>query len=167
MYCPNCGNKTSAGHRFCRSCGLGLEKIAQSLVEQLPTKLDENLRERKNKIERLGVAALSIFGVGVLSLILYGVCWVILVEGKVLEGVGLLAFFVIVACGLLSVYLFAKADEVKEAEAKRPAEQPEELAEKDASAKLLAEGSLEPIPSVTERTTELLFAEKKGGIKGS
>lgn len=168
MYCPNCGNKTSAEQKFCRSCGLGLEKIAQSLVEQLPTKLDESLQERKNKIERLGVAALSSFGVGVLSLILYGIVYrVILVQGRVLEGVGLLAVIALVACGLLSVYLFAKADEIKEAKTKRWAEQPQELPEKDTTAKLLPEGYLEPLPSVTERTTESLFAEKKGGAKRS
>lgn len=166
MYCPNCGNKTSAEQKFCRSCGLGLEKIAQSLVEQLPMELDKSLREQKNRIERLGVAALSVFGVGVLSLILYGLVYrVILVEGRVLEGLGLLAFIAIVACGLLSVYLFAKAEEVGGAKAKRPAEQPEGLAEKGATARLLPEGHLEPIPSVAERTTELLLAEKKGTAK--
>ena len=30
MYCPNCGKTNSPEQRFCRSCGLGLEKIVQS-----------------------------------------------------------------------------------------------------------------------------------------
>lgn len=168
MYCPNCGNKTSAEHKFCRSCGLGLEKIAQSLVEQLPTKLDQSLQERKNKIERLGVAALSVFGLGILSLIIYGVVYrVMIVQGRVWEGAGILAVIAVIACGLLSVYLFAEANEVGQAKTKRQAEQPEELPEKNTTAKLLPEGHLEPIPSVTESTTELLFAEKKGGAKAS
>lgn len=89
----------------------------------------------------------------------------ILVHGRVLEGVGLLAFIAIVACGLLSVDPFAKAEEVGGAKAKRLAEQPEGLAEKGATARLLPEGHLEPIPSVAERTTELLFAEKKSAAR--
>jgi uncharacterized membrane protein YvbJ len=67
MYCPNCGSKTSTDQRCCRSCGLGLERIVESLAEQLPTKLDASLQERKNNLERLGVVALSIFGFGVLG----------------------------------------------------------------------------------------------------
>jgi hypothetical protein len=35
------------------------------------------------------------------------------------------------------------------------------------TAKLLPQSDLEPIPSVTEGTTELLFAEKNGGAKAS
>lgn len=86
---------------------------------------------------------------------------------RVLEGFGYLAVITIIACGLLSVYLFAKADEVKQAKTIRPAEQPEELLEKNTTAKLLPEGDFKPIPSVTERTTESLFAEKKSGAKES
>ena len=57
MYCPNCGNKNAEGQKFCRSCGLGLEKIAQSVSEQLPTVTVKNLQERTEKLERLGVAS--------------------------------------------------------------------------------------------------------------
>lgn len=162
MYCPNCGNTTSSEQSFCRTCGLGLEKIAQSLDEQLPAKLDKTLQDRKDKIERLGVAALSVFGLGILGLILYGIVYrVILVQGRVLEGVGLLGFIILVACGLLSVYLFAKADEVKKAQNTRLATQSGELTEKRTTAKLLPDDSREPVASVTERTTDFLLAEKR------
>lgn len=68
MYCPNCGTKTSTDQNFCRSCGLGLEKIALSLNEQLPTKVDLTLQQRKERLEKMGVAAISVFGLGALSL---------------------------------------------------------------------------------------------------
>ena len=67
MYCPNCGNRNSTDQKFCRSCGLGLQKVAQTLSEQLPTKLDVTLQQKKERFEKLGVAALSIFGAGVLA----------------------------------------------------------------------------------------------------
>ena len=70
MYCPNCGNKNADDQNFCRSCGLGLEKIALSLNEQLPTVAVQSLQERKEKLERLGVALLSVFGLGVFGFLL-------------------------------------------------------------------------------------------------
>ena len=63
MFCPNCGAKTSVEQKFCRACGLGLEKIALSLTEQLPTRADDNLPSaEKARLERWGLAALSVFG---------------------------------------------------------------------------------------------------------
>jgi hypothetical protein len=73
MYCPNCSTKISPEQKFCRTSGLGLEKIVQSLGEQLPTQPDETLLARKNKLERLGMNALTIFGLGVFGLRLHGV----------------------------------------------------------------------------------------------
>lgn len=164
MYCPNCGTNTSLDQKFCRSCGLGLEKIALSLAEQRPTKLDENLKERKNRLEQLGVIALSIFGVGVLSLFLYMVgSKLMLSQGKLVAALAVLGLIIILGSGLLSVLLFAKATEVEEAGNKRRLQTPDV----DQTGKLLEEGHLEPVPSVTESTTELLFAEKKNDTKRS
>lgn len=161
MYCPNCGNKSSTEQRFCRSCGLGLEKVTQTLVEQLPTKLSESLQERKDRLERLGVAALSVFGLGVLGIILYGIVYkLMMTQGKVMTGLALLGFLVMAGCGLLSVILFAKANEVEQSKTKRVLPVPEDLTPSETTRELLPEGRLEQIPSVTEGTTELLFAER-------
>jgi hypothetical protein len=147
---------------------LGLEKIAQSLTEQFPTRLDESFQERKNKLERLGVIALSIFGVGVLGFFLYMVGYkLMLTQGKILAALGLIGIVVVLGCGLLSVILFAKAKEVEEVTTKRRLQQAGEMPEAEGTAKLLPESNLEPVPSVTERTTELLFAEKKTGARGT
>jgi hypothetical protein len=168
MYCPNCGNKSSTEQRFCRSCGLGLEKIAQSLTEQLPTQLDESLQERKERLERLGVAALSVFGVGILSFILYSVFYkLMLTQGKILAGLALLALIIVMGCGVASAFLFAMAKEAKEASAKRQMKEPAELRPGAGTMELLPEAHPEPIFSVAERTTDLLFAENKSDAKES
>jgi hypothetical protein len=168
MFCPNCGTKSSAEQRFCRSCGFGLEKTAQSLAEQLPAEMDENLQARKERLERLGMILLSMFGAGILGLILYGIVYkMILVQGRAWEGLGLLALIVMIACGLLSVVLFAKANEAAEASGQRKIREPEKLSHAETTGKLLPETKLEPVPSVTERTTDLLFAEKKKSVKES
>lgn len=160
MFCPNCGNKTSTEQKFCRACGLGLEKIALSLGEQLPTRVDETLLARKERLEKIGVAALSVFGLGLLAVILYALGEKILLRGDIFEALTMLGVFVMIACGLVSVFLFARAKELGEQAGKRQL-QPTTTEKKSSTRELLPEGTMEPVPTVTERTTELLFVETK------
>lgn len=158
MFCPNCATKISADQKFCRSCGLALDKIVESLSEQLPTKLDVSLQAQKNKLERLGMTALSIFGLGLFGLLLYGVGYkLMLTQGEIVAGLAILGLIVLIGSGLLSVILFAKANELKAANSH--IRSPEELGESSPTANLLNEGHIEPLPTVTERTTELLLAK--------
>ena len=160
MYCPNCGTKTSADQNFCRACGLGLEKIALSVNEQLPAKMNRSLQEQKERFEKLGVAALSVFGLGVLSFIAYSIGYKLMVsKGDILTGLAMIGFIIMIACGLASVILFAKAGEVGKGATKRPSQT--DLSSGESTKELLTEGHFEPIPTVTERTTELLTVEKR------
>jgi hypothetical protein len=162
MYCPNCGKETSVDLNFCRACGLGLEKIAQSLADQFPTTLDQNQQQLKEKFQRKGMIALSIFGLGILSMFLYGVVYkVMIVQGRVFEGAVLLLLMTLVSSGLFAVYQFAKANEIGEASKKRR----EIGANETPTSKLISEGYLEPVPGVTERTTDLLLVERKASTK--
>ena len=159
MYCPNCGKQTAPDQKFCRACGLGLDKIAHSLGEQLPARIDETLVAQKERFEKLGVAALSVFGLGLLSIFVYLAGKELIQKGDLREALFTLGLFVMFACGLISVFLFAKAkelgDKAKQRQLPGPTEKPGSTKE------LLNEGDFEPVPTVTERTTELLFAEKR------
>lgn len=161
MYCPNCGTKTSTDQNFCRACGLGLEKIASSLSEQLPARVDQSLQARKDRLEKLGVGALSVFGLGVLSFLVYSVGYKLMVShGNLLAGLAIIGFVIMIACGLTSVVLFAKAKELGDEATKRRPQQ--DLSKgHEATKELLTEGHFEPVPSVTDRTTELLAVEKR------
>jgi hypothetical protein len=159
MYCPNCGKQTATDQKFCRACGLGLDKIAQSLGEQLPARVDETLLARKERMEKLGVAALSVFGLGLLSILVYMIGEKLLAKGNLFEALVILGFAIMFACGLVSVFLFARAKELGDEATKR--QLPTSIEQNSPTRELLAEGRMEPVPTVTERTTELLFAEKR------
>ena len=161
MFCPNCGNQNSVDQKFCRSCGLGLQKIAHSLSEQRPTQLNLSLQQKKERFEKMGVVALSIFGGGVAIPILYGIFYKLMwSQGKVLAGLGMLALLLVLASGLISVILFAKANEVVEKPAKEPA-LPPELGPANTN-ELPAPGPQPPlVRSVVEGTTELLPQKQK------
>jgi hypothetical protein len=168
MYCPNCGNQNSTEQKFCRSCGLGLQKVAQTLSEQLPTKLDVSLQQKKERFEKLGVAALSIFGAGLAIPILYEILYTTMwTQGKFVKGLGMLALLLVLACGLISAILFAKANEVKETAANRTPTEPLVLKPGEDTGRLLHESvPAQPVFSVADRTTELLPAEKKSTDDG-
>ena len=160
MYCPNCGNKTSTEQKFCRACGLGLEKIALSLGEQLPARIDDSLLARKERLEKWGVAALSVFGLGVLAILVYAVSQKLITTGNLITFLPLIGLLIMFGCGIGSVILFALAKEAGDQAGKR--QLPSSTTEKSSSTReLLPEGRLEPVPTVTERTTELLFVEKQ------
>jgi len=156
MYCPNCGKTNSAEQKFCRSCGLGLEKIVQSIAEQLPREeLDKQLQDRTRVVDRwlniIGGTALSILVVSVLSGIIYKI---IIVKGEVLEGSIFLAFVLaIILFALLAFYQNSMLKSATKGQIGRP--HPKDTAE------LLPGSSAESLSSVTERTTELLMAERK------
>lgn len=82
-------------------------------------------------------------------------------QGKVIAGLGLLALIIVLGCGLLSVVLFAKANEVKETPAK-PAlpDDPQLHAGPDTRALLEHSAPETPVFSVADRTTELLPQNK-------
>lgn len=144
---------------FCRSCGLRLEKVVATLSEQLPTKVDLTLQQQKERYEKMGMAALSVFGLGVLGFILYSVGYrLMMTQGNILAGLAIIGFLVMVVCGLGSVILFAKAKEVGEGAAKRP--QSVAGSGVETTKELLTEGHFEPVPSVTDRTTDLLTVDR-------
>ncbi|HEU4835612.1 MAG TPA: zinc ribbon domain-containing protein [Pyrinomonadaceae bacterium] len=159
MYCPNCGNKNAEDQNYCRACGLGLEKIAQSVSEQLPSVAVKSLQERKERLERLGVASLSVFGLGIFGFLLYNIfSKLLLSQGLFVAVLAVLAAIIFLGSGLVSVVLFAKAKELKEAAGNRQLNPSGDTAE--TTGKLL-EPHQQPAFSITDRTTNLLPVDAK------
>ena len=159
MYCPSCGKSTSVEQKFCRACGLSLEKIAQSLAEQLPsTQLNEDLEDRKRKVERwLTLLLGSAFGVIVVTVLGALIYKIIITKGDFLLGFALLVLFIALMAALI---LVVYRESLREALAKRQLSQAA-LPQPEPTGKLLTESHFQPVPSVTEPTTELLVERKQ------
>jgi hypothetical protein len=161
MYCPNCGKATSIEQKFCRACGLSLEKTAQSLVEQhAANDLDKTLQEKQRIVElwiKITVgSSISIVTVAVLWGIIYGL---MISKGQILKGLGFLGFILgLITFALLVVY---RESLLKKSTGRLPA-QTSPLPQAENNPKPLPEASVEPLSSVTEHTTELLKVEKRG-----
>jgi hypothetical protein len=154
MYCPNCGRTNTPRQKFCRSCGLSLEKIAQEIALQLPAEeVGKHLQVRQRRVE----CGLHIVAGSTISLVVGGVVWgiiyeIILVKGEVLAGSLFLSFVVGL---LLFAGLAVYRDSLLKASGKRQV-MPQKTSQAEETANLLPESFSEVTPSVTERTTELL-----------
>jgi hypothetical protein len=173
MFCPNCGTKTEAGQKYCRACGLSVEKLAGLISEQLPAgalagstpEEVARLLRRKRKVERLLVGLGVTGGVGLVLAIMAAVIFgVIIGKGEPVKGGIILAFIVL---GVIALALVFYRDSLTDSLTARGVsdEKPKKLEGGAATSKLLPEPHFEPIPSVTDRTTELLAAEPKRTTK--
>ncbi len=162
MFCPNCAKENSVEQKFCRACGLNLEKSAESLLLQLPDAQNADLVKREMFLERFGnfvfggFLVVVIIGIGA---IIYTILVKFVLSGTgVIFGLFMILFLIFAALALAFVGYTEKIKEEKEAV--NPNLQ-KELSEKQDTAKLLEEKPFEPMPSVVENTTELLHVENK------
>lgn len=162
MFCPNCGANNSTGQKFCRSCGLNLQKSAESLLEQLPTAQSANLLKHEKLLEKFGNFALGGLGVVILfgvTILIYTIIEKFLVSGTNIYFAILLIAFIVFA--FLSLVFVIFNESLKEKKAKVNPTIKNELDKKQDTAKLLEEKIFEPVPSVTENSTELLYTKNK------
>ncbi|HEX8399338.1 MAG TPA: zinc ribbon domain-containing protein [Pyrinomonadaceae bacterium] len=162
MFCPNCGTRNSSEQKFCRSCGLNLEKSIESLLEQLPTAESANLLKQTKLLEKYGNFAFGGFATVLLlgiSILVFTIFNKMVLSGEnVIFGLLLLSFIIFAVLTLTYVFL---NESLKEKKAKAKPVFNREL-EKKNTAKLLEDKPFEIVPtSVTEGTTDLFYVEKR------
>ena len=162
MYCPSCSAQNSVEQKFCRSCGMNLEMSVTSLLEQFPNGERVDLQRQEKRLEKFGTIVFTGFGV-VCSAAVIGIIYAIfdafILGGEnVVAGVIFILFLLFAALGLTYVVINENLKEKKLA-ARNPNVEP--LLKGVGTGKLLEEGHFEPVPSVTEGTTELLGIKRK------
>jgi hypothetical protein len=160
MHCPNCGTKASAAQKFCRSCGFGLEKVEQLIVEQRTAATDQATEapgklsnDWLRKLEKWAAFALFTLGGLLGGLMLWAIIVKVMIEqGKIFEGATIL---LILAVALLFSFLGYLRSERKNSDSTRsnPHQRLPQAAE---TAKTLSEPQAEMAASVAEHTTTRL-----------
>ena len=155
MFCPNCGGENRSEQNYCRTCGLKLDAITQAVAEQRPLSEYAQLQRRKELFEKLGLFSISVAALIGLGLLLAKVTYykLILFGPEVLfwSAFGALVFF-----GLLSVFFFNYPKVVMNFDKINPRLNTADPPAADPTQKLIEDRPFEPVPSVTENTTDLL-----------
>ena len=151
MTCPECGLETLPEQRFCRSCGASLLMTTQPLAHPAATELPRTQasilthdNQRTNRLVLWGFIIMFV-GAGI------GVIGKKLIHEDLVTVVGVL---VSLAGMFLTVYPFLSPSRAKP-DSSRSAE-PEVLTETQPPKILPHESNTDYVPSITERTTDLL-----------
>lgn len=141
---------------------MNLESVAESLLLQFPNAQQAALQRQEKMLERFGSFVFggfaAILGLGAIGLIV-GIILTMVVSGRdPVKGI-LLALFITFASLALSYVLLNES--LKEKRKKLQANSVAAFPPSPETGKLLETGDLEPIPSVVDDTTDLLYVEKQ------
>ena len=160
MHCPNCGMKASGDQKFCRSCGLSLDKVHQLLGEELST-VELNLQHKLRRVERWRNAV----GKGAFAAIALVLLVVFTREIKldIEKGsselwptvIGLVILIGLIATLLLVTYSASLRERLTSGR-----QRTDEVSGTTTTTRLPLEAGHEEMTSVTERTTELIEADR-------
>ena len=153
MNCPKCGLQALQDQRFCRSCGAGLQMTTSPLAvpaavsdpERPPSSTSKGDQQRTNGLLLWGFVVMFI-GAAI------GVIGKKLMHEDIVTVVGVL---ISLAGMFLTVYPYL-SPLARQKYDSSPSSRPEGLAQSQPTKHLPPESTIEYVPSITERTTELL-----------
>jgi hypothetical protein len=166
MHCLNCGTKYSPDQKFCRSCGLSLEKATLLLAELLPT-AELNLQDKLRRIEwwrNIVIGGLiALVAIGGLAALINGILSVDFsnfLEGEIRKGPLNIVAWVIILLLILGAIpgalLMIHSESLRKKIKDQRSSQPVSPSDTPSTTQLLLKSQPEGMLSVTERTTELL-----------
>ncbi len=165
MHCPGCGHESSLDQKFCRKCGFNLEPVGKLFKNESGP--DERKRERAEREKQAVRRMVSWMMWGMLVMLIGVILTVVNKQLKLDQPVGLIATFIILAgvsatmYGLLDAMRGGKQPrKSKKLEGSRDDLPPVTEIKADTTREL-AGGMPIPVPSVTERTTNLIGEKAK------
>jgi hypothetical protein len=153
MFCPNCGAKNNKKQNYCRFCGLNLRDTAKSLTSQLVFGEDSNLVKSLSSVKRVMDLALATLA-GVLIVCAVSYFFFDAGFGKGMLKMGVVIFFLLET--ILGTVGYYQRKERSKARANKFEQDTIEQLESKEAVKALEEKPFEPVPGVTEHSTELL-----------
>jgi hypothetical protein len=166
MHCPSCGNESSLDQKFCRKCGFNLEPVSK-LVVQCPPAQEVQL-DKHEQDKALTRRMFRIMGWG-LVIVLIGVVLLVITRGfapdRLVNLLGLLgSIFLLGGTAVAGYSIFdAIRESTKPALPRARVTKDGEMSQAEITKQLLEERIPVPVPSVTERTTQLIASESKTG----
>ena len=163
MYCPNCGAQNKKKQNYCRYCGLSLQEIERSYLNQMvfgeDTKLLKNLRNVRKASDSAQFFSVIMMIIGIIALFFSNSAM-----GKTWITASLLSFFLSQVIREVVGYIQRQNSEKNDVPNVSIDAQQRELKTRETN-KLIEEKPFIPVSSVTENSTELLFADRRS--KGS
>jgi len=158
MHCPACGANASTDQKFCRACGLSLERVPGLLADHLQKAENGQIEEGSERplwfeIENWGRLVVVIGLTAFIPLGLGTGVYFLLRSGNTLGALGLMAVGAFLVFGALPM---AWGEYLRKSSAGRHSTESATLKPAGSRPKALGETGMEPVPSVTEKTTELL-----------
>jgi hypothetical protein len=153
MFCPNCGNQAAGDQKFCRSCGMNLQKVAPALTEHLAEfgtgqSKTESAKDLRHLAMRRAIWGIAVMFAGV-ALAMIGKKFI---HNEEVGGVGALISII----GMFLTAYFLLSAEYKPSSAERRLPPEAKLPGAKTTAQLPPERLADVTPSITERTTDLL-----------
>ena len=153
MNCPKCGREAIAEQKFCRGCGATLKIITQPLVEGGSVSHPETTQRTVAGIRYQRASRAMLWGFIIMFIgVALGVIGKMLIEDKVVTVLGVLISLI----GMfVTVYPSLAGSPGRKYDDVAPAKR-EALKQAQSTKRLSQDSNTEYIPSVTERTTDLL-----------
>jgi hypothetical protein len=158
MYCPSCGSQNKKKQNYCRYCGLHLPDIEKLFSNQLIFGKDsKQLKKLRNVGEFLKYAQIFVF-----VLLAWGIFEIATSDfdgGKDLIKISVVSFFLIQMIRGVIGY-FQRQNQRKNFREIVSIDAKQSEFEVKETNKLIEEKAFSPISGLTDRSTELLFAER-------
>ena len=160
MLCPNCGTQTTMEQKFCRSCGMNLEPVSKALAAHFAQGGGAEARAEGDgrRVKEDELRAVSRMSRDLLPGVAVIFAAIMLVSSVGLPALGLAYKLLALVTILIGALISAQAvlSPLRSLGRRRRAARLEALEGGKATGPLLDESTIEPVPSVTERTTDLL-----------